>query len=710
MNLLVCRLVTVWQHDENATIGVCESAAGTVADAGVYHQSAPSGKAVLKGSTPNNVESASTPKGISNQQRRGAPTTASQPVPLSPLRGGRRHASRSRLRGVCTLRYTTHNGAEPMAYSSPDCPTERPREMDPNIVLNSNREVCMENMLLSEAPTSSNCTSTSAAALAVMLEKEQHSYQRCPPNPNIPLAEYTQDRPLLVNWCRRLVGQGNFRSPGELVQTTMALADKYMSDQHLQTYMQDHYQLIVVTCLNIAMKTDARAAAPSYKELSEICHGAYTPEEIASEEMCILQVLAWYVHPPTASQAANHILPIVKDSTGAAWHDWELFVDRVHRLIDVSVLDLDLSMLRPSTVAVAAVLVSAMALDSQDTRQPVLRGTLSLMNMLDFDSPCEIDSIRTKLYYTRDKDCLPETTESRTSQETCPKLSDGFHQTETFRVVTPPQAPLQSTDHQELGGHNIGSTLELSTSARPLPAPRVRIKLSRLDHPWTTAEVVSSGDVADDGRVGSVPSSSSKRSSTANGGTRRTRTRVKSHSPPSRPFQERATSNTRSTRVQPPYRQGSSTAPASTASLSPLTAALARRASLAPDPSADATAKDSGERQQSCHCERTPDSITVSGAGTPEVNGFYTRHPDYLIDGCPVYGKTSYAGGGRHGAKRTMVICRATANNSRIWFIKEKGSGHYYCGREKEADVPPRVGWRVSSLLSGTLPPPKLDW
>ena len=74
-------------------------------------------------------------------------------------------------------------------------------------------------MLLSEAPASSNCNSTSAAALAVMLEKEQHSYQRCPPNPQVPLAEYTQDRPLLVDWCRKLVGQGSFRSPGELVQT-----------------------------------------------------------------------------------------------------------------------------------------------------------------------------------------------------------------------------------------------------------------------------------------------------------------------------------------------------------------------------------------------------------------------------------------------------------------------------------------------------------
>ncbi|EJK50036.1 hypothetical protein THAOC_31036 [Thalassiosira oceanica] len=173
------------------------------------------------------------------------------------------------------------------------------------------------------------------------------------------------------------------------------------------------------------------------------------PEEIASEEMCILQVLAWYVHPPTASQAANHILPIVKDSTSAAGHDWEPFVDRVHRLIDVSVFDLDLSMLRPSTVAMAAILVSRR-------------------------------------------------------------------------------------------------------------------------HP--------------------------------------------------------------------------------------------------------------------------------------------TRHPDHLIDGCLVYGKTSYAWGGRHGAKRTMVICRSTAKNGRFWFIKEKGSGHHYCAREKEVDVPPRVGWRVSSSLSGTSPPPKLDW
>ncbi|EJK48056.1 hypothetical protein THAOC_33181, partial [Thalassiosira oceanica] len=264
-------------------------------------------------------------------------------------------------------------------------------------------------MLLSEPPTSSNCASTSAAALAVMLEKEQHSYQRCPPNPHVPLAEYTQDRPLLVNWCRKFVGRGNFRSPGELVQTAMALADKFMSHQHLQTYMKDHYQLIVVTCLNIAMKTDSPAKAPTYEELSEICQGAYTPEEIASEEMCILQVLSWYVHPPTASQAANHILAIVKDSAGADGQDWELLADRVHRLIDGCVLDLGLSMLRPSTVAMAAILVSAKALDGQDTRQRVtgLGGRRS---------------------------------HGRAGRGGS-QPAGGLHQTETFRVITPPQAP-----------------------------------------------------------------------------------------------------------------------------------------------------------------------------------------------------------------------------------------------------------------------------
>ena len=56
---------------------------------------------------------------------------------------------------------------------------------------------------MSAVPTSSHYTTS--AALAAMLEKEQSSYRRCRPNPNIPLAEYSYDRSLLVDWCRTVV-------------------------------------------------------------------------------------------------------------------------------------------------------------------------------------------------------------------------------------------------------------------------------------------------------------------------------------------------------------------------------------------------------------------------------------------------------------------------------------------------------------------------
>jgi len=73
---------------------------------------------------------------------------------------------------------------------------------------------------MSAVPTSSHYTTS--AALAAMLEKEQSSYRRCRPNPNIPLAEYSYDRSLLVDWCRTVVSRSNFRSPEELVQRVSA--------------------------------------------------------------------------------------------------------------------------------------------------------------------------------------------------------------------------------------------------------------------------------------------------------------------------------------------------------------------------------------------------------------------------------------------------------------------------------------------------------
>ena len=114
--------------------------------------------------------------------------------------------------------------------------------------------------------------------------------------------------------------------------------------------------------------------------------------------MCVLQTLAWYLNPPTASQIANHVLSLVSPVAGAVI-DWAGFAGRVHDLIDASLVDIGLSVVRPSTVALASIVVSAPVIRDPCERQAVLRATLTIMNRFDFEPPSEIDCIRTDLSF-----------------------------------------------------------------------------------------------------------------------------------------------------------------------------------------------------------------------------------------------------------------------------------------------------------------------
>ena len=171
-----------------------------------------------------------------------------------------------------------------------------------------------------------------------------------------------------------------------------------MSSPNLYSYTKAHYQLIVVTSLSISMKLDSPATAPSSQDIADMCRGAYTREEVESEEMCVLQTLAWYLNPPTASQIANHVLSLVSPVAGAVI-DWAGFAGRVHDLIDASLVDIGLFVLRPSTVALASIVVSAPVIRDPCERQAVLRATLTIMNRFDFEPPSEIDCIRTDLSF-----------------------------------------------------------------------------------------------------------------------------------------------------------------------------------------------------------------------------------------------------------------------------------------------------------------------
>ena len=240
----------------------------------------------------------------------------------------------------------------------------------------------------------------------------------------------------------------------------MALADKYMASPTLYSYMKAHYQLIVITCLRIAMKIDSPATAPTIQDISDLCRGSYTCEEIESEEICVLQALAWYLNPPTASQIANHVLALVTAEVGII-NNWNGFVDRVHDLIEASVPDLGLSTLRPSAVALASILVTIQDIRDPFDRQNVLGSTLILMSKFNFDSPCEIDSIRTDLSFLARDDAVREDQSEYVSPQSIHHLRTQFEV--PVRSASLPSAA--STGFH--GQHGFCGAISRSQSAPP---------------------------------------------------------------------------------------------------------------------------------------------------------------------------------------------------------------------------------------------------
>lgn len=56
-----------------------------------------------------------------------------------------------------------------------------------------------------------------SASLAIMLEKEQSTYRRCPPSHHVPMEEYKDDRRLMIAWCKRLCNECHYKE--ELVES-----------------------------------------------------------------------------------------------------------------------------------------------------------------------------------------------------------------------------------------------------------------------------------------------------------------------------------------------------------------------------------------------------------------------------------------------------------------------------------------------------------
>ena len=167
-----------------------------------------------------------------------------------------------------------------------------------------------------------------------------------------------------------------------------------MANFSRQTYVAAHYQLIVVTCLFIALKADSPKSAPSSQDMSGICQGEYSAEEISSEELCIVQTLSWYIFPVTASHVAQYVLALV-DSVDKASEGYMAFLEGLYSQIDCSMRDVGLTTSRrPSSIALAAILNSAKNMTDVNCRQVIIRAVMLAINRFDFDSPWDIDAIQ----------------------------------------------------------------------------------------------------------------------------------------------------------------------------------------------------------------------------------------------------------------------------------------------------------------------------
>lgn len=164
----------------------------------------------------------------------------------------------------------------------------------------------------------------------------------------------------------------------------------------------------------ISIKLNERSPLSS-SDLSAATRGAYPAGEIEARELEILRVLEWRVCPPTAYQVGLHVaslmlLRVRATAIEAAGRDgaagvpaeaarirtWGYFRDEVAFRVELSVRDYVLSIGRPSTVAVAAVL-DVIEREDGRARRAYAGALSSVLEFFDFDGPGELVGAKARL-------------------------------------------------------------------------------------------------------------------------------------------------------------------------------------------------------------------------------------------------------------------------------------------------------------------------
>ena len=252
--------------------------------------------------------------------------------------------------------------------------------------------------------TLSRDTVAVAESLSVMINKEQAIYRIS--DYLLPLVSSScsssaiteSDRTQIVDWCYSVVDLVEFER--ETVMVAMGIVDRFLSKPSSSTtyFLQDRvqFQLLSLTALYIAIKTNELQAFGS-DLVAAVSNGLYSVKDVEAMELTILQGLEWRIFAPTSIQLAHQILSLLLPHVRLEESMWYYILDEVRYQAKNALRDYHLSIERPSTVAMAAILNSLdRVVDSQDL-QAILRTLLTIIKNGDFASTGRILSASVRL-------------------------------------------------------------------------------------------------------------------------------------------------------------------------------------------------------------------------------------------------------------------------------------------------------------------------
>jgi len=181
-----------------------------------------------------------------------------------------------------------------------------------------------------------------------------------------------EDRRIMCTWSFRIVEL--FRLDKGVACIAITYLDRFMattSSRRAKKALLSHvleYQLVMVTCLFIALKCRAGLRVGADFFVDTVCNGLYTMDEIASMEIEILHAMNWKLNGPSSHEFVDAMVGLLPTTT--VFTDlWSKLIIKAKKYLEAASLDYDMALQPSSFLASAALLTSLQETDLLDTFQ-----------------------------------------------------------------------------------------------------------------------------------------------------------------------------------------------------------------------------------------------------------------------------------------------------------------------------------------------------